>query len=42
YFVRRLQTPRPARLGGLLDFSAGDPKVSGWYWDVTLLEAALH
>ncbi|WP_397458469.1 DUF6543 domain-containing protein [Pseudomonas asplenii] len=42
YFVRRMQDRRPSNLGGLLDFSVGDPKVRSWYWDVSLLEAALH
>ncbi|NWA03033.1 dermonecrotic toxin domain-containing protein [Pseudomonas gingeri] len=42
YFVRRMQRRRASSLGGLLDFSAGDPQVRHWYWDITLLEAALH
>ncbi|WP_419736258.1 dermonecrotic toxin domain-containing protein [Pseudomonas sp. COR18] len=42
YFVRRLHVRRPSSLGGLFDFSAGDPKRRTWYWDVSLLEAALH
>ncbi|WP_017907037.1 dermonecrotic toxin domain-containing protein [Pseudomonas asplenii] len=42
YFVRRLHVRRPSSLGGLFDFAVGDPKARPWYWDVSLLEAALH
>ncbi|MCU1737427.1 MULTISPECIES: dermonecrotic toxin domain-containing protein [unclassified Pseudomonas] len=42
YFVRRMQRSRASSLGGFLGLSAGDPLVRNWYWDITLLEAALH
>uniref|UniRef100_UPI000478379A dermonecrotic toxin domain-containing protein n=1 Tax=Pseudomonas asplenii TaxID=53407 RepID=UPI000478379A len=42
YFVRRMNVRRPSSLGGLFDFAAGDHALRTWYWDVTLLEAALH
>jgi len=42
YFVRRMQRSRTSSLGGFLGLSAGDPLVRNWYWDITLLEAALH